>query len=329
MAGRGTRMRPQTNTTPKPLLPIAGKSIVQRLIEELAKSVEEKIDEIAYVIGDFGKETEAHLLDIAEDLGIKGKIYYQLEALGTAHAIYCARESLNGNVIVAFADTLFRTEFKVNSETDGIIWVKKVEDPSQFGVVKLNQENVITDFVEKPNDFVSDLAIIGIYYFKDGSLLRKEIDNLVARKEMVGNEYQLTTVLEKMKNDGLNFYPGEVDDWMDCGNKDATINTNSKILENLKTEDKRNDKANIKNSVIIEPCFVGNNTSIYNSVIGPYVSIEKDCKVEYCIITESIIQERSEIKNVVLKNSFIGKNSDIEEKFDQLNIGDYTRIENG
>ena len=165
MAGRGSRLRPHTLTVPKPLVPIAGKPIVQRLVEDITKVCGEKVDEIAFIIGDFGTQVEKDLVAIAESLGAKGSIYHQEEALGTAHAILCAKDSLKGNVVVAFADTLFRADFTLDSSADGIIWVNQIDDPSAFGVVKLNTENVITDFVEKPKEFVSDLAIIGIYYF--------------------------------------------------------------------------------------------------------------------------------------------------------------------
>ena len=165
MAGRGSRLRPHTLTVPKPLIPIAGKPIVQRLVEDIAKVAGENIEEVAFIIGDFGDEVEKSLLQIAERLGAKGSIYRQEEALGTAHAIKCAEQSMTGNVVVAFADTLFRADFTLDTNSDGVIWVKKVEDPSAFGVVKLDDYGFITDFVEKPQTFVSDLAIIGIYYF--------------------------------------------------------------------------------------------------------------------------------------------------------------------
>jgi glucose-1-phosphate thymidylyltransferase len=179
MAGMGKRMRPHTLTIPKPLLPIAGKSIVQRLVEDITKVCSEKVEEIAYVIGDFGKEVENNLVQIAKNVNAKVCIYYQDEPLGTAHAILCAQESLKGKVVVAFADTLFKTEFKIDEAQDGVIWVNKIEDPRAFGVVKVDKHNIITDFVEKPQTFISDLAIIGIYYFKDGENLKKELQYLI------------------------------------------------------------------------------------------------------------------------------------------------------
>ncbi|NTW32877.1 MAG: nucleotidyltransferase family protein, partial [Bacteroidetes bacterium] len=179
MAGMGKRMRPHTLTIPKPLINIAGKPIVQRLVEEIAKVCSEKIEEIAFVIGDFGEEAEKMLLSIASNVGAKGKIYYQKEPLGTAHAVLCANESLDGKLVVAFADTLFKAEFVLDESRDGIIWVHKVKDPSAFGVVKTDENQIITDFIEKPKSFVSDQAIIGIYYFRDGKYFKSELQSLI------------------------------------------------------------------------------------------------------------------------------------------------------
>jgi glucose-1-phosphate thymidylyltransferase len=219
MAGRGSRLRPHTLTVPKPLIPVAGKPIVQRLVEGITKVCGEKVDEIAFIIGDFGTEVENELKNLAQSLGAKGSIYYQEQALGTAHAILCAKESLDGKVVVAFADTLFRANFTLDGDADGIIWVNQIEDPRAFGVVKLDANNVITDFVEKPEHFVSDLAIIGIYYFKDGKNLANELQYLIDNDIKDKGEYQLTNALENMKNKGVKFKPGQVDEWLDCGNK--------------------------------------------------------------------------------------------------------------
>ena len=195
MAGRGSRLRPHTLTVPKPLVPVGGKPIVHRLVQDIAKTSSEKIEEIAFVIGDFGKEVENELIKVAEKLGAKGTIYYQDKALGTAHAVLCAAESLSGPVVVAFADTLFKADFTLDKEADGILWVKQIDDPSAFGVVKLDENDVIIDFVEKPTTFVSDLAMIGIYYFKEGEKLKVELQYLIDNGIIKGGEYQLPDAL--------------------------------------------------------------------------------------------------------------------------------------
>ncbi len=301
MAGMGKRMRPHTLTVPKPLIPIAGKPIVQRLVEDIAAVCNDKINEVAFVIGDFGPEVEMQLLSIAESIGAEGRIYYQDQALGTAHAVMCATPSLTGEVIVAFADTLFKAEFDMDKSADGTIWVHKVENPSQFGVVMLDSENNISDFIEKPTEFISDLAIIGIYYFKDGDNLLDEIQYLVDNDIKEKGEYQLTNALENMKNKGLVFRPGEVEEWLDCGNKDATVNTNQRILEIKKSEFDNTalSKAGVS---IIEPCFIDKEVFLENCTVGPHVSIGMKSTIKNSTISNSIIQTNCNIENTSFTN---------------------------
>ena len=211
MAGRGSRLRPHTLTIPKPLVPVGGKPIVHRLVQDIAKTCTEKIDEIAFVIGDFGKDVENELIKVAEELGAKGKIYYQDKALGTAHAVLCAADSLKGPVVVAFADTLFKADFTMDEDADGVLWVKQIDDPSAFGVVQLDEEGFITDFVEKPSTFVSDLAMIGIYYFKEAEKLKTELQYLIDNGIIKGGEYQLPDALRNLTEKGAKFVNKE--DW--------------------------------------------------------------------------------------------------------------------
>ena len=324
MAGRGSRLRPHTLTVPKPLIPIAGKPIVQRLVEGIADLCENKIDEIAFIIGDFGEAVEIKLNDIANSLGAKCSIYYQEEALGTAHAVFCAKESLKGNVVVAFADTLFKADFKFNETVDGTIWVKQIDDPSAFGVVKINEQNIITDFIEKPKDFISDLAIIGIYHFKSGENLLSEIQYLIDNDIKDKGEYQLTNALENMKTKGMQFSPGKVDEWLDCGNKDVTVNTNQKILTIEPNNHHISKSANVVNSTIIPPCFIGENVEIKESVIGPFVSIGDNTNVKRCNLENSIIQENSHLSNANFNNSMVGNYAEYHANSKELSIGDYT-----
>jgi glucose-1-phosphate thymidylyltransferase len=270
MAGRGSRLRPHTLTVPKPLVPVAGKPIVQRIVEDLSASLNESIDEIAFIIGDFGKEVEQQLHDIAKTLGTKASIYHQREPLGTAHAILCAEDSLDGHCLIAFADTLFQADFNFDTQQDGFIWVKKVEDPSAFGVVKTDEQGVITEFVEKSPVFVSDLAIVGIYYFNDGANLRQELQYLLDNDIKDKGEYQLTSALENMKQKGKAFKAAVIDEWLDCGNKNNVVYTNQRILEIKSDNEQLVDKsAVIENSVILPPCYIGANAVIRNSVVGP------------------------------------------------------------
>jgi len=326
MAGMGKRMRPHTLTVPKPLIPVAGKPIVQWLVEDITKVCSEKVEEIAYVIGRFGKETEDQLVKIAENLGAKGTIYYQDEAHGTAHAVLCAAPSLQGKVTVAFADTLFRAEFKLDESKDGIVWVQKVDHPSAFGVVKLNNENVITDFIEKPKTFVSDLAIIGIYYFKSGENLRSELQYLIDNNIKGNNEFQLTDALENMKLKGVKFAAGQVTEWLDCGNKDATVFTNQRVLEFHAKDNLISSSVQNENSRIIPPCFIGENVVLKNSVIGPHVSIGKGTVIDGSVIKNTIIQQNTNIRSSEISNSMIGNYVEYKGKTDNMSLGDYNVI---
>lgn len=328
MAGKGKRMRPHTLTVPKPLINVAGKPIVQRLVEDITKVCGEKVDEIAFIIGpDFGKEVEEHLTKIAQEQGAKGTICYQEKALGTAHAIMCAKASITGKTVVAFADTLFKADFVMDTNQEGVIWVQGIQDPSQFGVVKLNDAGVITDFVEKPTTFVSNLAIIGIYYFKDGDNLKKELQYLLDNNITEKGEFQLTNALENMKQKGIAFTPGKVTEWLDCGNKDATVYTNQRVLEFDK------DKATLKgkniiteNSLIIEPCYIGDNVVIKNSIVGPHVSIGQGSSVTDALVRNSIIQTNTKLSNTVVANSMIGEGAEVKGKALDLSMSDYTTL---
>lgn len=326
MAGKGTRLRPHTLTVPKPLIPVAGKPIIQRLVEDLAGSYSGPIEEIAFIVGDFGPEVERELVGIAEALGAKGKIYRQEKALGVGHAIYCAWESLTGPCMIAFADTLFKADFAFDASADGVIWVQKVKDPSSFGVVRLDAEGYITELVEKPATFVSDLAIVGIYYFREGEKLRAALHHVITNEIKEKNEFQLTTALEHLKNSGVRFRTGEIEEWLDCGNKEAILYSNERMLEFHRDKGLVSPKALIENSVIIPPCFVGDNAVVRNAVIGPYVSVGNNSTVENTVITNSIIQNKSQIKNAVLENSMVGNVSKFIGSKDELNLGDYSHF---
>ena len=326
MAGMGKRLRPHTLTTAKPLLPIAGKPIVQRLVEDIVAISDQKITEIAYVVGRFGDEVERHLIQVAEALGAKGTIHYQDKALGTAHAILCAQSALKGPVTVAFADTLFRADFKLDTSKDGVLWVQKIEDPRQFGVVVLDENGVITEFKEKPQEFVSDLAMIGIYYFNDGERLRDELQYLIDNNIMNGGEYQLPDALRNMVKKGAQFTPGAVQDWMDCGNKDAMVDTNTKYLAYNSDKGWVSTEAKIENSVIIKPCYVGAGAVIKNSVVGPGVSLGEGAVVEGSVIKNSIVLPSAHIHHANLDNSMIGTHARLAHKPTDVSLGDYSVI---
>lgn len=326
MAGMGKRMRPHTLTTPKPLLKVAGKSIVHWLIEDIAAVCGSPIKEIGFVVGRFGTTVEAELLEIAASVGATGSIFYQDTAEGTGHAILCAKEILEGEVIVAFADTLFRSDFNLDKTKDGVIWVQKVDNPSSFGVVKYDQDGNITDFIEKPQEFVSDLAIIGIYYFKSGETLRSELQYLIDNDIREKGEYQLTNAMENMKNKGMKFTPGAVQEWLDCGNYSATVHTNQRVLANKK-ELFQIPESRFDESVIIHtPCFIAEGVELKNCEIGPFVSIGEHSKLKNCVISNTIIGDHSQLTRLNCVNSMIGNHVCLEGNPKEFSVGDYTSM---
>ena len=332
MAGRGSRLRPHTLTTPKPLLPVAGLPIVERLVEDIVRLLPEPVKKIAFVTGRFGEETENDLLDVAKRLGAVGSICYQDEPLGTAHAILCAKESLDGPIVVAFADTLFRADFTVDPDSDGVLFVQRIDDPSAFGVVITDDNGGIIDYVEKPKEFVGDLAMIGIYSFKDGGRLRKELQYLIDNNILLAGEYQLPDALTNMTKSGMIFKTGEVSEWMDCGNKPVTVETNRRVLSILEEEGRLHNKsgvdasAEIIDSIIIPPCFIGPGVVVERSVVGPHVSIGANTKVTDTIISDSLVQGDTEIKNSNLKGAMIGAKASIHGTVHDLSVGDFCSI---
>ena len=330
MAGRGSRLRPHTLTVPKPLIPVAGKPIVHRLVEDIAGVLDQKIEEVAFIIHEsFGKKVEEELIAIAQKLGAKGTIYYQNEALGTGHAIMCAKDSLSGPAVIAYADTLIRADFDLDTSADSVIWVKQVDKPEAFGVINLNQSNEIVELVEKPKEFVSDLAVIGIYYFKDVAVLKDELQLVIDNNIIHGGEYQINDGIKQMMAKGMKFVPGKVDEWMDCGNKDVTVDTNTRMLGFLHNDGEHLIDYDVKqeNSTIIPPCYIGEDVVLVNATVGPNVSLGKGCHVIDSTIKNSLVQTHSHIKNAKLENAMIGNHVNYDGNFTSISIGDYSILE--
>ncbi|MBR9913503.1 MAG: nucleotidyltransferase [Algicola sp.] len=333
MAGRGSRLRPHSLTVPKPLIPVAGQPIVHRLVKDIAKVLKQPIDEIAFVLGDpawFGDDVVESLESLAKSLGAKPSIYRQDQPLGTGHAIMCAEPSLSGPAVVAYADTLIRAEFDLDANADSVIWTKKVANPEAYGVVKLNEKDEIIELVEKPETFVSDQAVIGIYYFKDVSVLKQKLQEVLDEHIMNGGEYQINDGIKRMMAEGKVFKTGTVDEWMDCGNKNVTLDTNTKMLHFLKADGDEQLIANsVKNtnSTIIEPCFIGENVVLNNATVGPNVSIGNNCVIENTTVKNSLIQNETIIKNAILDDAMIGNHVKYNGDFKAVSIGDYSVLE--
>lgn len=321
MAGRGTRVRPHSHTTPKPLLPVAGTMIVERIVETFARTLDRTIDEIVYILGpDFGREIKDTLTEMSKRHNAKASFRVQDVAKGTAHAVSCASEDLQGEVIIVFADTLFDTKTKVTvDDADSVIWLKEVDDPSRFGVA-VHEGEKITDFVEKPSEPISNLAIIGVYYFKQGEELMKEIQYLLDNKVTGhGDEYQLTDALDRMLKDNKVFKKATVDEWLDCGTLPAWLETTGEILEKEKHEYK-----SYNNTTIHPPVFFGKGVDITDSEIGPNVSIEANTVIKNSKVKNTIIQKNARINGCDLGSSTIGNHAEAKNAKGEVHIGDHS-----
>jgi len=333
MAGRGSRLRPHTLTVPKPLIPVAGQPIVHRLVKDIAKVLDQPIEEIAFILGDpafFGDDVVKSLKQLAETLGAKASIYRQDQPLGTGHAIMSAKDSLSGPAVIAYADTLIRADFNLDSDADAVIWVKQVMEPEAYGVVKLNGEQEIVELVEKPKEYVSDLAVIGIYYFKDVGVLKNELQYVLDNNIVNGGEYQINDGIKLMMANGKIFKTGKVDEWMDCGNKNVTVETNTRMLGFLHKDGEEKmiaSSVKLNNSKIIEPCYIGENVILNNSSVGPNVSIGNNCTLTDVIVKNSLIQSNNTIKNATLDTAMIGNHVHYDGHYKTVSIGDYSVLE--
>ena len=332
MAGRGSRLRPHTLTTPKPLIRVAGTPIVSQLIYEIVKAVDDPITDIGFIIGNpafFGVDVVTYLKELAKELGAKPHIFRQDHPLGTGHAIMCAERLLSGPAIIAYPDTLIRSKLKLDPKADAVIWVKRVSRPEAFGVVALDKKRRIINLVEKPKEFVSDLAVIGIYYFKNSEELKKALKKVVAQDLLPGEEYQINHGIHTMIKSGSVFKTGEVQVWMDCGNPEVTLGTNSEMLEIKKAEGEnlQHSSAELNNSIIIPPCFIGENVKIKNSTIGPGVSIGERTQIDNCQLKNCLIQNDSYLENLTLEKAMIGNQVHYKGNSTFVSIGDYSHLQ--
>lgn len=318
MAGKGTRLRPHTLSTPKPLIEIAGKSIIERIIDLIIQKLPLRIQKIGFILEQADPHIESMLKAVLSTKNIEHEVFYQGEARGTAHAIYCANKMLCGPTLIAFSDTIFDANLDFNPNSDGCVLVKEVEDPSAFGVVKLNHSGHITDFIEKPQTQISNLAIVGVYYFKDGSDLKKEIENLLNNNIILNGEYQITTALENLKNNNFQFAVKRINSWLDFGSPNNLLASHAEILKHELLK-----KRIFPNTTIHEPCYIDPTATIENSVLGPNVSIGHGTIIKSSKIKNSIVQKNSEIIGGTFISSIIGNNVKYENDFSRVNIGDY------
>jgi glucose-1-phosphate thymidylyltransferase len=323
MAGRGTRLRPHTHVTPKPLLPVVGRTMVERIVETFAQSLGD-FEEAVFVLGpDFGDGVRQQLTEICARFGIEASFGVQDKALGTAHAIAQAGGKLDGECVLVFADTLFTMDQAPDLDADAVVWVMEVEDPSRFGVVVKDADR-ITDFVEKPDTPISNEAIVGIYYVKEGERLAREIrylmDNKVTGK---GDEYQLTDALDRMLKDGATFKTARVTEWLDCGTIPAIKSTSQLVLD--KEGENRKD-GTVENSQIIEPVFLGEGAVVRDSVVGPYAAVHGGATVEGSSVRNTIVFGDATVEGSALDGSVVGHSAEVRGFAGELNVGDHATV---
>lgn len=265
---------------------------------------------------------------MATGLGAKASIYRQLDPKGTGHAIMCAAPSLSGPAVIAYADTLIRATFALDKSADSVIWTKKVANPEAYGVVNLNEKEEIIELVEKPKSFVSDQAVIGIYYFKDIGELKKELQYVLDNDIINGGEYQINDGIKRMMAAGKIFKTATVAEWMDCGNKNVTVETNGKMLQFLMEDGKQliSDNFISENSKVIPPCYIADGVLLKNTTVGPFVSVGQGTTLENTTVKNSIIQEHTVIKNATLDHAMIGNYVMYDGNFTEISIGDYSEL---
>jgi len=321
VAGIGTRLRPHTHTQPKALIPVAGKPILAHIVDSL---VDAGFNDFVFIIGYLGEKIQSYVEDNYSHLNCTYVTQTVREGIG--HALWMAKEHIENEdeLLIALGDTVFDMNMKDYMMTPhSALGTKKVEDPRRFGVVELGEDGFITRLVEKPSIPVSNMALVGIYKIKEvDSLmeaLKYNIDNNIRTK----NEFQLTDAMMRMIDKGIKFVNYNVENWFDCGKKDALLETNAILL---KKDEFVTHNLEFENTIIIQPVNIHASCRIKNSIIGPNVSIGEGTIVENSIVKESIIGLDAEIKNAVLHDSLIGNEASLRSLSQSLNLGDSTEI---
>ncbi|MFT4309508.1 MAG: sugar phosphate nucleotidyltransferase [Candidatus Woesearchaeota archaeon] len=319
MAGKGTRLRPHTWSKPKPLLKVAGKPVLHHIIDRIARDIE--IDEAIFIISGM----EDQIRSAVSSFNFKKTFYHQEHLNGDAGAIIKARDDVIGEAMIVFSDTVFDADIENISSimTDGIVWVKEVEDPRSFGVVEV-QNNIIKDVVEKPKVPPSNLAIIGLYYFKDMTKVFEAIEYLFANNITTKDEYRLADALSLMIKDGMKLSIREVSKWLDCGTPENLLNTNRTLLQMNGSLCSSPDT--MISSVIRDHVWVGEDTKLENCVIGENVSIGRNVTVKNSVISNSIIDDNVIIENMIMIDSLVGENATVKAQQRKVNMGDHSFI---
>ena len=318
LAGKGTRLRPHTHSKPKPLVHVAGKPVLGHILDKIK---ELEVEEIVFITGDMEDQIKDF---VSTNYDYNTKYFKQTELLGDGHAINMASGEIDSDVLIVFVDTLFMRDIKSDIEnmgdSEGIVWSSKTEDPRRFGILEVNK-NVIKGIEEKPEIPKSDLAIIGLYYFKDSKKVFSYLNKVMEMNLSTKGEYRLADAMSLMVEDGVELKTFAVDKWLDCGVPETLLQTNEYLLNNGYSKESPTN-----NSVIIKPVYIEKGAIVENSVIGPNVSVAKDVKLKGCIIENSIIGVGAELQNLNLEDSLIGAQTYLVESPKSLNVGDNTQI---
>ena len=319
MAGYGTRLRPHTWNKPKPLVPIAGKTVLDYVLEQFCTLPESIKKEYIFIVGPNQLE-QIRLYAEKEYPELTIHFAVQETMRGQSDALYAAREYLDGPLLMTFSDTLIKVDLSdIDQVTqDGLAWVKAVPDPRRFGVAVIDDQKRVKQLIEKPDDISNNLAVVGFYYFKDGKTLINAIERQVELKKEMKNEYFLADAINIMLNNGANFHVREVNAWMDAGTVDAVLETNNLLL----SEGESTSPEKFPHARIIPPVYIAESAQIDDAVIGPYVSIGENCVIERAVIQDTIISNGTEIKDVVCRHSLIGEHVIWHGQALAANLGD-------
>jgi glucose-1-phosphate thymidylyltransferase len=324
VAGAGTKLRPHTYTQPKALIPLAGKTVLSIIVDQLKEG---GINEFIFIVGYLGEKIQDYVKLNYPD--ISAHFVYQNDRQGIGHAVRLTRSIVkNDEIFIVLGDTICDFDMKeVLSSPTSMIGVKKVDDPRNFGVAELEEENIISHVVEKPQIPKSNLALVGIYKIKETELLFQCLDTNIKSGIKTHGEYSITDALDCMIKSGAEFKAFKVDSWFDCGRRETLLESNATLLKKFNSRTEQCPQ--FENTVLIQPVSVGKNCTIKNSIIGPNVTIGDNTEIDYSIIKSSIIGSFSTLYDIVLDYSLIGSDTTIRGETRTLNIGDNTDIDLG
>lgn len=326
VAGAGTKLRPLTYTQPKALIPIAGRTILGVIIDQL---LDAGVTEYVFVIGYLGEKIQRYIDKTYPQL--KCTFVNQSDRRGTAHAICLTKDAVNNDeVMIVLGDTVADYNVKETiSSSISQIGVRKVDDPRRFGVAELNDDDMVIRMVEKPLIPKSNMAMVGIYYIKESEALFNALEKNLAGPADDNGEYHLTNALQLMVEQGIKLHAFRVNNWFDCGKKETLLSTNATLLKQMEDEHPSEHRYEFDTTVIIPPVNIAEGCMIKHSIIGPNVTIGEHSKIESSIIRDSIIGSYAELQQVVLNSSIIGNDAYVRGLSQSLNIGDNTEIDLG